>query len=105
MVETDIRTEVEQEVAALPEEALPTVLALIRSVRQRPSDSEHPEPIVPSTGLRRYGCRPLGRGIQRAAEYVARPAHSRSCLMQKSLVDTDILSYYLRASPVVSARD
>ena len=48
MVETDIRTEVEQEVAALPEEALPTVLALIRSVRQRPSDSEHLGPIVPT---------------------------------------------------------
>ena len=30
--------------------------------------------------------------------------HSRSCLIQKSLVDTDILSYYLRASPAVSAR-
>lgn len=30
--------------------------------------------------------------------------HSRSYLMQKSLVDTDILSYYLRASPAVSAR-
>lgn len=42
MVETDIRTEVEQEIAALPEEAL------IRSVRQRPSDSEHPKPIVPT---------------------------------------------------------
>ncbi len=48
MVGTDIRTEVEQEVAALPEEALPTVLALIRSVRQRPSDSEHPELVPPS---------------------------------------------------------
>lgn len=30
--------------------------------------------------------------------------HSRSYLMQKSLVDTDILSDYLRASPAVSAR-
>ena len=48
MVETDIRTEVEQEIAALPEETLPTVLALIRTVRQRASDSEHPEPIVPT---------------------------------------------------------
>ena len=48
MVETDIRTEVEQEVAALPEEALPTVLALIRSIRQRPSDSEHQELVPPS---------------------------------------------------------
>ena len=48
MVGTDIRTEVEQEVAALPEEALPTVLALIRSVRQRPSDSEYPELVLPS---------------------------------------------------------
>ena len=46
MVGTDIRTEVEQEVAALPEEALPTVLALIRSIRQRPSDSEHSETIM-----------------------------------------------------------
>ena len=43
MVETDIRTEVEQEVATLPEEALPPVLALIRTVRQRASDSAHPE--------------------------------------------------------------
>ncbi len=48
MVETDIRTAVEQEVAALPEEALPTVLALIRTVRQRASDSEHQELVPPS---------------------------------------------------------
>ena len=48
MVETDIRTEVEQEVAALPEETLPTVLALIRTVRKRALDSGHPEPIVPT---------------------------------------------------------
>ena len=48
MVGTDFRTEVEQEVAALPEEALPTVLALIRTVRQRALDAEHPEPIVPT---------------------------------------------------------
>ena len=48
MVETDIRTEIEQEVAALPEEALPIVLELIRSVRQRPADSEQPELVLPS---------------------------------------------------------
>ena len=48
MVETDIRTEVEQEVATLPEEALPTVLALIRTVRQRASDSVHPELVSPA---------------------------------------------------------
>lgn len=48
MVETDIRTEVEQEVATLPGEALPTILALIRTVRQRALDSEHPELVPPS---------------------------------------------------------
>ena len=48
MVETDIRTEVEQEIAALPEETLPTVLALIRTVRQRALDLEYPELVVPA---------------------------------------------------------
>ena len=48
MIGTDFRTEVELEVAALPEEALPTVLELIRSVRQRASDSEHSETVMPA---------------------------------------------------------